>query len=273
MLKMSKSHIAKTAQMEEVPKEIEISGADVVGDDELEDVQPADMGVKTNKPDARQEAATPHAIEAKELFSKRRELLGQLNAIDQQLDQRREVLRALDPKMRHEAYLDDKELRDYLKPEKVEEKKRKRKKLDKQSVAQVVEGLLKVADLLDNNGDEEGVMIVEDVIRNFAAKESDVPQYNVENVEKTKREYPEIEPYAPSLSTMGCPDHHGIKLARIGEGSYQCQLDGKVYNWNQGFKDYAGNVYEPAPIRSVDFPDLQQGLFETRPMALSKRQK
>jgi hypothetical protein len=293
MLKLSKSHsVIKTAEEDKEDKaegekqEDAIQGSDLDGDaDDLsdgleeegaegEDGEKAtdELAATKHKFDARREAATPHAHAAKDLFAKRREFMTQVNALDDQLSKHREVLRALDPKMKHEAYADDKELRNYLKPEKMLELKKKKKKLDKKSESLVVDGLLKVADVLDYAGHREGVTLVENVIRIFA-KNEEMPKYDVQTIEKTPREYPEIAPYAPTMSTRGCPDHNGAQMQRIAEGSFQCELDGRVYNWNQGFKDYAGNVFPAAPITSVDFPDSAERLFENRQMATSKRSK
>jgi len=291
-LKLSKNHMLKKADEKEEEKPADDSapqGADVADADDLadeleeegaagEDGEAAEEELedaKSPKYDARREAATPHAHAAKGLFAKRRELMNQVNMLDDQLAKHREVLRALDPKMKHEAYADDKELRSFLKPEKEldDKKKKKRKKLDKKSETEVVEGLLKVAEVLDYAGDAEGVSLVENVLQIFAKKDDGMPKYDVETVEKTERQYPEVKAVAPSMSTRNCPDHHGAQMKRVAEGTFQCELDGRMYNWNQGFKDYSGNVFPAAPIRSVDFPDTTERMFETREMATSKKAK
>jgi hypothetical protein len=278
MLKLSKAHIVKTAE-EEVKEEKEehdqeLNGAEVADDDDAND-EPEDKEEepeKAQKIDARREAATPHAHAAKNLFSKRRELMNQVNMLDDELSKHRDVLRALDPKMKHEAYADDKELRTYLKPEKMEEKKKKKKKLDKAAEVAVVDGLLKVAEVLDYAGDVEGVTLLEDMLRVFA-KQDEVPQYGVKNVEKVDRKYPEIAPIPPTMSTRHCPDHNGAQMARVGNASFQCNLDGRIYNWDTGFKDMNGNVYPPAQISSVDFPETGERQFENRQQATSKNVK
>lgn len=281
MLKLSKNHFVK--QADEKEEEKELHGADVKETDEHEKAEHEgdenddadgdfDAESKAKKYDARREAATPHAHAAKDLFAKRRELMNQVSMLDDQLDKHREVLRALDPKMKHEAYADDKELRIYLRPEKIMEKKKK-KKLDKKSEQDVLDGLLKVAEVLDYAGDPEGVTLVESMLQIFAKKDEGLPKYDVETVEKTERKYPEAAAVAPSMSTRHCPDHHGIQMKRVAEGTFQCELDGRMYNWNQGFKDYSGNTYLAAPIRSVDFPDTTERMFETREMATNKKTK
>ena len=306
-MKLSKSHIIEKVAEETkvVANDTVILGADVKeADDALEDKtivvadhdpskQDGDMAADKNgkdkeeededgdaddgdpkKYDARLEAAMPYANAVKDLYNKRRELMTQINALDDQLGKHREVLRALDPKVKHQAYADDKELRGYLKPEKEEKKKKRKKKLDAHAEREVVEGLLKVADLLDYAGDSEGVSYVESMLHILAKKDEDFPKkYDVQTIEKEERKYPEPKEAAPSLSVRYCPDHHGVQMQRVAEGSFQCELDGRVYNWNEGFTDYEGRKYIAAPIRSVDFPDMNERLFENRSMALSKRQK
>jgi hypothetical protein len=268
-MKLSKNSIIVKVADEAMAEDPIIQGADLDDDEALEEEE---MG-KPAKHDPKLDAADPHAKSAKELFERRRELTKQLNELDDQLGKHREVLRALDPKMRHTMYADDKELKIYLRPEKIDDKKKKRKKLDKQAEVDVVDGLLKVAAVLDAAGDDEGVSIVENMLHVFAKKDDGMPHYDVETIEKEKRVYPEYKHPAPSLSTRGCPDHNGILMKRVGEGSFQCMLDGKIYNWNDGFKDYDGNVYPGAPIRSIDMPAIGEKMFENRSMALGKNIK
>ena len=284
-MKLSKNHIVKTAEEKEdavADKEQELSGADVESDvddadeesaeheDDTDDEKELDAD-KKKKFDARREAATPHAHAIKDLFGKRRELMKQVNMLDDQMENHKQVLQALDPMAKHEAYADDKELRKWIRPEKLVEKKKK--KLDKKSEQEVLSGLVKVAEVLDFAGDSEGVSLVENMLQIFAKKEQGMPKYDLETVEKKERKYPEASAVAPSLSTRNCPDHHGAQMMRVAEGTFQCELDGRMYNWNQGFKDYSGNTFASAPIRSVDFPDTTERMFETREMATSKKTK
>lgn len=257
------------SEADDVEEELEEEGA--VGEDN-EEAEDELEKAKSPRFDARLEAAKPHAHAAKDLFGKRRELMNQINMLDDQLGKHRDVLRALDPKMKHEAYADDKELRNYLKPEKLMEKK-KRKKLDKKSETEVVGNLLKVAEVLDYAGDVEGVSVIENVLRIFAKKDEGMPKYDIETVEKTERKYPDVAAIAPTMSTRNCPDHYGTQMKRVAEGTFQCELDGRMYNWNQGFKNYNGDVYPAAPIRSVDMPDVGERMFETREMANNKKVK
>lgn len=292
MLKLSKTDVVKIAEEKEEDKQVhpdsaadDVQGSEVEDDADDMDEELTEEGAadedgdeaekeledaKSPKFDARREAATPHAHAVKDLFTKRRALQEQVNMLNDEIFKHRDVLQALDPKMKHEAYADDKELRNFLRPEKVKEEKKKKKKKAEQ---EAVENLLKIAEFLDYAGQPEGVSLVENILYIFANKDEGMPKYDLETVEKTERKYPDIATGAPTMSTRNCPDHYGAQMQRVAEGTFQCELDGRMYNWNQGFKDYNGNVYPGAPIRSVDFPDTTERMFETRQMATSKRTK
>ena len=68
---------------------------------------------------------------------------------------------------------------------------------------------------------------------------------------KEKEEH-HVHTYQPSkvmsLNTRYCPYHIGVSLGRVGEATYQCPLDGDVYNFELGFKDYQGNEYSGGSI-------------------------
>lgn len=227
---------------------------------------------KKKKHDARLEAAKPHAQRLVELHKAKKDLMNQVSLLDDEINKHLPVLQALDPKAKHEAYADDKEIKSLVKVRK-EEKEKKKKKLPKKAQLEVVEGLLKVAEVLDYAGDPEGVSLVESMLQIFAKKDDGMPKYDVQTVEKTERKYPEVKAVAPTMSTRNCPDHYGVQMKRVAEGTFQCELDGRMYNWNQGFKNYNGDVYPAAPIRSVDFPDTTERMFETREMATNKKTK
>ena len=288
MLKLSKCHknikVAQEQPQEE-PAEQSLLGSDVLEEDAPE-LMEADGGssepvvgeedsVEESTPSkkylATHEAATPHIMKAKELFKQVCMKEQELAELKEQLSKDVQVINALVPKGNHESLADDPEFRKYIKPKK--EDPDAKKKAKKKKNASIVDGLLKIAIVLDYAGDREGVSLVEDVLHIFANKEDKDSKYDLDTIEKIERKYVDVDPIAPTLSTRGCPDHNGAQMQRIAEGSFQCELDGKVYNWNEGFKDYSGNTYSGARISSVDFPDTAERIFETRSMALSKNQK
>jgi hypothetical protein len=43
------------------------------------------------------------------------------------------------------------------------------------------------------------------------------------------------------LSTRTCPDHYGTPVSRVGEDTYACPLDNKVYDYRNGFTNMKGD--------------------------------
>lgn len=68
------------------------------------------------------------------------------------------------------------------------------------------------------------------------------------------------------LSTRYCVDHPGAMLIRRGNDDWQCLLDGKVYNWREGFTTAKGNEVPGSQVEGQS--DLGSGahhsIFTTR---------
>lgn len=60
------------------------------------------------------------------------------------------------------------------------------------------------------------------------------------------------------LQSRSCPDHAGTPISRVGDSSWQCPLDGKVYNYEAGYTLESG---EKVPGSSV----ANQSNFDIRP--------
>jgi len=85
--------------------------------------------------------------------------------------------------------------------------------------------------------------------------------------------FKEYRPLEASLSARTCFDHPGAPLARIAEGTWQCSLDHKVYNYDVGFttlhgdKIGGGSVSEQTPKyqeeghQMFDHRDGRLGIF------------
>lgn len=69
-----------------------------------------------------------------------------------------------------------------------------------------------------------------------------------------------------TLSTRTCPDHPGAQIGRVGEYTWQCELDKKVYNYQTGF-ELANGMKVPggdvANQTKIDITDTQS-VFDTR---------
>lgn len=75
-----------------------------------------------------------------------------------------------------------------------------------------------------------------------------------------------------SLNTRTCPDHPGAQMARVGEATWQCDLDKKIYDYNSGYETLKG---EKVPGGSVAAQtDLSghdpQSPFDTREVRLTQ---
>jgi len=60
-------------------------------------------------------------------------------------------------------------------------------------------------------------------------------------IKAIKSQIKEYRPMETSLSTRYCPDHPGSQVRRIADYTYQCGLDKKVYNYQEGFTTEKGN--------------------------------
>lgn len=69
-----------------------------------------------------------------------------------------------------------------------------------------------------------------------------------------------------SLSSRGCPDHAGTPLSRVAENSWQCALDGKVYDYQSGFTLENGDVVPGSSVMNQNALDYypEFSMFDTR---------
>ena len=72
-----------------------------------------------------------------------------------------------------------------------------------------------------------------------------------------------------TLNTRYCPDHNGVQSVRIGERTYQCPLDKKIYNYETGYTNYkgenipGGSVANQTP-ESSDYFAAPSRIFDSR---------
>lgn len=82
------------------------------------------------------------------------------------------------------------------------------------------------------------------------------------------KESTEVRPMDVSLNTRYCPDHVGVGLVYVGEGTYQCSLDKKVFDFKEGYKNMAGkNVpgFDVATQNRIDNANIDfKANFDTR---------
>lgn len=69
-----------------------------------------------------------------------------------------------------------------------------------------------------------------------------------------------------ALSSRNCPDHAGVQMSRKGDGVWQCELDKKIYDFNNGFKDEKGNLVPGGSVANQgnNMNTAPQSVFDTR---------
>ncbi len=68
------------------------------------------------------------------------------------------------------------------------------------------------------------------------------------------------------LSTRTCPDHPGAQIARVGEHTWQCDLDKKIYNYDTGFSLINGNKVPGGDVanQTQHLSEPTHAIFDTR---------
>ncbi len=159
----------------------------------------------------------------------------------------------------------------------------------------VFQKLARVADELDKTGARKEADLIDDFLEKHAKKDLETEQDKCydskhhhsllvrEPKKKQERaneggEEHSVKTYkqtnTKSLSTRYCPDHIGVTLARVGDSSYQCPLDGQVYNWEIGWKDQDG-VQHPGGSVAAQTPDstgyeAPHRLFDSRDSVINR---
>lgn len=128
---------------------------------------------------------------------------------------------------------------------------------------EILEKLQKIADDLDDRGLHKAADMVTETMVSIAEETKKADNYGP-NYEDEKRPDPGVKEYgdsgddgpSPSLSVGTCPDHRGTRLIHVpGQDSvYQCPIDGKIYNWAEGFTDMAGTKYNGGRV-DLQTPD------------------
>jgi hypothetical protein len=82
------------------------------------------------------------------------------------------------------------------------------------------------------------------------------------------KESTDVRPMDVSLNTRYCPDHVGVGLIYVGEGTYQCSLDKKIFDFKEGYKNANGkNVpgFNVADQNKIDNSNIDfKANFDTR---------
>jgi len=146
-------------------------------------------------------------------------------------------------------------------------------------------GLNKEADLVDNfikKTAEDVMKWKEEDKSTEQSKRYDSDFHHSQQIREPKREQERVDregvknhhvhtyqqTNVTALNTRHCPEHIGVSLGRVGELTYQCALDGKIYNWEAGWEDYDGNKHPGGSVAgqtpgSTDYA-IPHRLFDTR---------
>lgn len=98
--------------------------------------------------------------------------------------------------------------------------------------------LAKLADYLDENNLSELADIIDE--SSLIIRRAEDYGFFPKQKGPTEEDLP-IKPLNKiSLSTRYCPDHRGVQAIRLDDSTYQCPIDGKIYNYETGYIDYEG---------------------------------
>jgi hypothetical protein len=163
---------------------------------------------------------------------------------------------------------------------------------------EALEEMAAIAQAFDESGDEllkKQASVLDEILLTFATPKGliyKLKQAEDDRIEQLKKKYKEVKPQhdeinkvsdalqdiekspvykqyrileAP-LSTRTCPDHPGALVARVGEHTWQCQLDKKVYNYDSGFTTMQGNKVPGGSVdqQTPNYHDMGHMIFDTR---------
>lgn len=95
-----------------------------------------------------------------------------------------------------------------------------------------------------------------------------------ESAKAVEKQIERVHPSKNHLSTRYCPDHPGASITRIADGIFQCSLDNKIYNYNDGFETMKGNKIPGGTVsgqtQSLGGRAVEQMEFATRQNRISE---
>jgi tetratricopeptide (TPR) repeat protein len=97
--------------------------------------------------------------------------------------------------------------------------------------------LIELADELDLKGETKTASFVDEI--SSLVKTADY-SWLFKGFNEAQPEYKRARDFA--LSTRYCPDHRGVSVVRLDDNLYQCPLDGKIYDFKNGYQNYDGEM-------------------------------
>jgi len=101
-------------------------------------------------------------------------------------------------------------------------------------------------------------------------RKTQVRQPKKENKETKDHHVSSYQSGNSTLSIRHCPVHIGVPMSRIGDHTYQCSLDGEVFNWETGWTGPDGEVH---PGGSVAAQTPESTEYETSHRIFDSREK
>jgi len=140
--------------------------------------------------------------------------------------------------------------------------------------ANLIDGFInkQAEDFLDYKGEGDTEQSKRYDAKHHHALQVREPKTKQERVDREGREKHHVHTMqhveAGHLSTRYCPDHVGVQVGRVGESTFQCPLDGQIYNWETGWTDYDGNEH-PGGSVAAQTPDssgyaIPHRIFDSR---------
>lgn len=155
-----------------------------------------------------------------------------------------------------------------------------------------------VAQAFDESGDEllkKQASVLDEILLTLAAPRGASTYYKRmedDRIEQLKKKYKDVKPYQDELnktsdsikaiesspiykqyrpleaplSSRYCPDHPGALVARVGEHTWQCVMDKKIYNYDSGFKTLQGNTVPGGTVEEQTPTHTEEShtVFDTR---------
>lgn len=132
---------------------------------------------------------------------------------------------------------------------------------DSQIDLQSIKEMTAIAEEFDKSGDpllQKQSLVLDQILNSLASDQSIKlarPTEELYDLSKKMKEYfgadkmakavkEQIKEYRPlesSLNTRTCPDHPGAQIQRLDDQKYQCSLDGKIYDFREGYTTIKGN--------------------------------
>lgn len=164
-----------------------------------------------------------------------------------------------------------------------------------------LDDIAKLADILDLTNDEflkKQASVIDELLLTIAAPKNSVAQFKEredKRLEDLKKKYelesfeaekiadakkaieasPAMEAYKINeqpLKTRYCPDHSGVQIMRIADNLWQCEMDKKKYDFENGYTLYNGIKVPGSSVenQSKMMQQLYHTVFDSRESRLKK---